>query len=819
MKRHPLPIFPIQFGTVCLGLGLLLSAPGHVPAQTASPSPPPPGNAGSAPPGSAYSPIGNDATIKVNFPNTPIQAIIPFYIQLTGKKIILDSSLQGEALKMIAPEPLTKTEAINFIHATLLLNGYAIIPKGDSTVMLIHHQGGKSPATQGLPVISSIRDLPEDEQIVHYVMPLEHISADDASKAFREVVKLNSYGAITPIANSSAIIITENTATIRSLHEIAQIIDVPPAEIANELIPLERSDAERISEIINEIYAQQDDTSAAPGGQPAAATTNGNAQAAPLAPTANAALAAVTGSANTANTNPTAAKVRVIADRRTNSLLVIARPVDITYIRGLIEKLDQQTGRLTFMKRKLNFMNVADFLPVAYDALARDTDIQSDGGGLAINGGGGGGNGSRGSASPRNSSSTPSTNANRGGDNNAGFAGGGFGGGLGGGTGFGGNSNRSLLDDPEQQAAPQSLVVGRTLLIADSQSNSLIVSGSPEHINVIDQLLMEIDTRPQQIYISTIIGQLTLSDETKFGFDFLNLLDDFSLQQNITTDTSSSTGNDTGTFNTNIDANGIAVTTGTRTGERTNTFNSETAPGDPGNIVLPMGLSNFNWNSLNLYGQLGAISRYINLLEKDNNFKVLSRPSVYTTNNGKAVISSGQRIAVPTQILSNGAGIGGIASTSASIDYRDVVLKLEVVPLINSDDEVTLRIAQINDNIVGEQIISGNTIPTLSTQELVTTVTVKNGSTVVLGGLITERVGNGGRGTIFLRRIPVIKHLFGVTERKMNRDELLIFIQPNIITHDSPADAPNHIERGRSKLMDETIQFGVPRGRPYLGGE
>jgi hypothetical protein len=53
----------------------------------------------------------------------------------------------------------------------------------------------------------------------------------------------------------------------------------------------------------------------------------------------------------------------------------------------------------------------------------------------------------------------------------------------------------------------------------------------------------------------------------------------------------------------------------------------------------------------------------------------------------------------------------------------------------------------------------------------------------------------------------------------MNRDELLIFIQPNIITHDSPADAPNHIERGRSKLMDETIQFGVPRGRPYLGGE
>jgi type II secretory pathway component GspD/PulD (secretin) len=467
------------------------------------------------------------------------------------------------------------------------------------------------------------------------------------------------------------------------------------------------------------------------------------------------------------------------------------------------------------MKRKLSFMNVADFLPVAYDSLSRDTDIQTEGGGLAISGGGGGGNGGglgTGSASPRNSS-TPSTNANRGGETNAGFAGGGFGGGLGGGTGFGGNSNRSLLDDPAQQAAPQSLIVGRTLLIADSQSNSLIVSGSPEHIDIIDRLLQEIDIRPQQIYISTIIGQLTLNDETKFGFDFLRLLDDFSLQQNITTNTASNSGTNTSTFNTDIDANGIPTTTGTVTGERTNSFNSETAPGEPGNIVLPMGLSNFNWNSLNLYGQLGAISKYVNLLERDTNFKVMSRPSVYTTNNGKAVISSGQRIAVPTQILSNGAGIGGIASTSASIDYRDVVLKLEVVPLINSDDEVTLRIAQINDNIIGEQVISGNTIPTLSTQELVTTVTVKNGGTVVLGGLITERAADNQRGTIFLRRIPIIKHLFGVTTKTSTRDELLIFIQPNIINNKSPSDTPNQIERGRSRLMDDTMQFGVPRGQ------
>ena len=763
------------------------------------------------------SPISSDARIKINYPNTPIQAIIPFYIQLTGKKIILDSSLQGEALKMIAPEPLTKEEAVNFIHATLLLNGYAIIPKDENTVMLIHHSGGKSPTAEGIPVFSSIRDLPTDEQIVHYVMPLQHISADEASKAFQQVVKLHSYGAITPVTNSSAIIITENTSTIRSLHQIAQVIDVPPAEIENELIPLERSDAERIAEIINEIYQQQNEAAAAPATQTAATTQPATTlPASPLNPAQAVALNPA-GSSNTANTNPTAAKVKVIPDRRTNSLLVIARPVDIAYIRGLVTKLDQNAGTQTFMKRKLAFMNVADFLPVAYDALSRDTDIQGEGGPSISGGGSGSSRG--GSASPRNTPATPSTTANRGGGaaEFGGLAGGGFGGGLGGGTGFGGASNRSLLDDPEQQAAPMSVVVGRTLLIADSQSNSLIVSGSPEHLDIIDQLLKEIDIRPQQIYISTLIGQLNLGDEYRYGFDFLNMLDDFTLQQNQTIENSSLSQTSSSTFNTDIDALGVATTTGTRSGERTSTFNSETGLADPGKLTLPVGLSNFNWNSLNLYGSLGAISRYVNLLDSQRNFKVLSRPSVYTTNNGKAVISSGQRIAVPTQILSNGANLGGIASTSASIDYRDVVLKLEVVPLINSDNEVTLRIAQINDNIVGEQNISGNTVPIISTQELVTTVTVKNGATVVLGGLITETDGDGGRGVIFLRRIPVIKHLFGVNTRTKKRDELLIFIQPNILTQTPPNDSPNQLERGRSELMDQTLQFGVPRAQPYEG--
>jgi len=321
------------------------------------------------------------------------------------------------------------------------------------------------------------------------------------------------------------------------------------------------------------------------------------------------------------------------------------------------------------------------------------------------------------------------------------------------------------------------MIVGKTLLISDPQSNSLVVSGSPEHVARIDQLLEELDVRPQQIYISAIIGQLSLGQNYNYGFDFLKLLDDFSLRQ--TSGSNSSTG--TPSLAGSISSSGVASNA-----------------------------MNFSWNRLNLYGQIGSLSSYLKVIDSNNDFKILATPSVYAKNASKSVISSGQKIAVPAQILSNGGFQSGLVSNSVSVDYRDVLLKLEVIPLINSDDEVTLRIAQVNDNIVGSQTISGNTVPTIGTQQLVTEVSIKNNATVVLGGLITERSSKEGKGGIFLRRIPIIKNLFGTTTTERKREELLIFIQPHIMKNDESGNNPNAIESERSALFKETMQFGTP---------
>lgn len=735
-----------------------VSPPGPLPAA--------PSNAG------VYAPVGDGATIKLNFPSAPIMAIIPFYQQLTGKKLILDSALQGEQLRIISPQLLTKKEAIAFIEATFLLNGYAIINIDPTTAKLINHAGGKSPTADGLKVYNSLHDLPASEEICHYVLPLQHISADQASKAFQQVIKLHSYGAMTPISNDSALIITENSTTIRSICEIAQIVDVPPAEIANEMIKLERSDVELVAEIVTSIFEQEEKAQASsPAAPPVAAVPNAAGRpGVPAVPGA----AAATGS--TSETNPAASRVKIFPYRRTNELLVIGRPVDIAYIRGLVEKLDKHDDGSNFLKRRLKYLDVLDFLPVAYNALARDTDIQSNDGGATA--GGGRSNGSRRASASSNSPATEARNNSGNGLNSAFGTSDNFGSSNGFNTGS--NSNRSVLDAPEAVGAPESMIVGKTQLIADPQSNSLVVSGSPEHIARIDQLLEEMDVRPQQIYISAIVGQLNLGKNYNYGFDFLKLLDDFSMRRvdDATLSTSGSTGS-TGALAS-------------------------------GSIQFPANFSNFSWNQLNFYGQISSLSSYIKLIDGNNDFKVLATPSVYARNAKKSVISSGQRIAVPAQILSNGGFSAGVASTSVSVEYRDVLLKLEVIPLINSDDEVTLKIAQINDNIVGTQTISGNTVPTIGTQELVTEVAVKNGAAVVLGGLITERVSNSERGAIFLRRIPIIKHLFNNTNRESKREELLIFIQPHIIKSNDRLDGPNEIEARRSDLFHESMDFSNP---------
>jgi type II secretory pathway component GspD/PulD (secretin) len=210
------------------------------------------------------------------------------------------------------------------------------------------------------------------------------------------------------------------------------------------------------------------------------------------------------------------------------------------------------------------------------------------------------------------------------------------------------------------------------------------------------------------------------------------------------------------------------------------------------NILDPANLINFSQiiqnvgSGTNIYVAAGnAFAAIVHLLESTNRFRVISRPTVFTSNNKKAIIASGQEVPVPVNTLSN-ANVGGVinntAAVSASIEYKKVVLQLEVVPLINSEKEVSLDILQKIDSIVpGAAVnISGNQVPVIATRYIRTNVSAGNGSTIVLGGLIEDQKGKSYEGFPYLSRIPLIGAAFRSTSSAKERRELIVLMCPEV---------------------------------------
>jgi type II secretory pathway component GspD/PulD (secretin) len=155
---------------------------------------------------------------------------------------------------------------------------------------------------------------------------------------------------------------------------------------------------------------------------------------------------------------------------------------------------------------------------------------------------------------------------------------------------------------------------------------------------------------------------------------------------------------------------------------------------------------------------------------------------VFTSNNKKAIIASGQEIPVPVSTLSNANNVvGNTASVASNIEYKKVALQLEVVPLINSEKEVSLDILQKIDSLTGQVTqISGNDIPTIATRYIRSNVSAPNGSTIVLGGLIQDNKRKSYTGFPYLSRIPLIGSVFRNTTSSKERTELIVLMCPEV---------------------------------------
>ena len=222
---------------------------------------------------------------------------------------------------------------------------------------------------------------------------------------------------------------------------------------------------------------------------------------------------------------------------------------------------------------------------------------------------------------------------------------------------------------------------------------------------------------------------------------------------------------------------------------------------------------------------LGSIDLYINALTATTRFRIASRPAVFTANNKKATIYNGKKIAVPTSTVTTLGGGGSATATSGSqqsnIQYQDVVLKIEVVPLINSAKEISLKIVQTNDTLsTSSQAVGGGVnVPDINTQELNTTVIVPDRATILLGGLVTQQDTKNVAGVPFLSTIPLMGNLFKSTSDVTNRQELVVMIQPSVIQSNLELGEASKTERDLTGFSAKELQPLTMRGGNKTRGD
>ena len=746
-------------------------------------------------PGAPGAPMGD--RVSLQFPLNPVNDILNIYERLINKPIVKDSSIfEGPQVSLVTPSEVSRDEAIRLIEAALLVNGYVLVAEpGDESVKILlggARKGGSSPSfSEGVVIYTDPTLLPDGESLVGFFMELEYIDPEDAATIFSNHIVLNEFGRITPVIHPRGLLITETSPIVRQLIRVRSIIDHPvdDAPLITEFVQLEYAEANVVAQIIQaamdarmEERQRQSETrgtvtgtgtpAAQQGGDQNRGNNNNNAPAQGQAAQGaqNARSRNVMNGVGTAD-QPAA---QLIPDDRMNRIMIVASPTDAAYILELIQQFDRALDNLDPLERKLKYVKANDILPVLVDILQDTGTGQTQlPGGRQIE--------TR--TTPVTSSQlTTLTGGNRAAQNNQNRT-----------------QQQSTTDEvggrsdqisfPIDEVAPISVLVGKTRIIADRQSNSIIVAGTGESQQIVMDMIDRLDRRPVQVYLATVIGELTLSDDVQFGVDYLQRFAKFNGQK------PGSGGFTSGNINGRSDIIGT--------------------PGSIANVADMITTSPFGPASgLNFYGQIGqSLDVILTALEATQRFKVLSRPVVYTQNGKRAEITSGQEVPYPATSVSDTNNPNSVRS---SVDFKDVVLKLEVLPTINEDDEVTLDIVQVNDRVVGQQLIDQNEIPIIGKQELNTTVTVANRSTIILGGLISESKKENDAGIPILKNIPIIGYAAKTSNVAKIRSELMIFIQPVVVHGDGEAVTTSYDEDVRSEVGEAAAQSFPEPGAPTI---
>ncbi len=288
----------------------------------------------------------------------------------------------------------------------------------------------------------------------------------------------------------------------------------------------------------------------------------------------------------------------------------------------------------------------------------------------------------------------------------------------------------------------------------DARSNTLIISDTPSSLAKLIPLLQSLDTQTQQVMIEAKFVETTKNPQKDLGINWSNTL----LNHSVTFGAPANTGS--GSTSGGPAASDFTFTKGLR----------------PGTSWVPT-------TALLDVGQANAVMSYLN---QDTDSELLANPRIVTTDNGKAKISIATQFPIPQFAFSEQTGTFQISG----FDYKDIGIILTVTPRVNQNDYVTLDVTPEASSSTQNATLNSGTgnsvqIPIINTRTATTTVLIKSGHTLAIGGLMRVDVSDNYTKVPLMGDLPGVGALFRSKSLSKTKRDLLIFLTPTIVGPES----------------------------------
>lgn len=314
-------------------------------------------------------------------------------------------------------------------------------------------------------------------------------------------------------------------------------------------------------------------------------------------------------------------------------------------------------------------------------------------------------------------------------------------------------SDSTSTKDSLDKTVSASVTNGR--FVVDQARNMLLFRGGAAQWQEVRPLIQDLDKAPAQVMVEVIVADVTLSESFKFGVEW------------------------------SVDG---------ALGSVSSLF------GD-GGVGAGIGGTGLKWTYLS---SSGATRIALNAFASDNNVSILQTPKVLVRSGETASVNVGEKIPVLTSRTAEDEIIDGDSAVSQQIEYRDVGIKLTVTPTVFSGGRIDMEVSQDVSASTGDASTSSLT-PIITTRNINTNLSLHDGGSVLLGGLITKSQSKGNSRVPILGDIPWVGQLFRTDSTQAGSTELMILIVPYLIEEPGQAEALTRSFREQLKLHPENI--------------